>query len=105
MEFSTEKFKKIMGINILVSCLKYSKVKMLWLDCYIPKSMKRDEYFSTRSYLKVEVEDHVGNNNNISKVRMIQERVGEGGLNLERQKKSPLTKNHSLWALVAYYNM
>ncbi|XP_050296322.1 piggyBac transposable element-derived protein 3-like [Anthonomus grandis grandis] len=94
MNLSTDEVKKIIGISVLMSCLKYPRVKMFWAKTTrvdsIAKHMTRDRFFSIRSHLKVVIDNDVLANDRqkdrLWKVRPITERVRQGCLKLERQE-------------------
>lgn len=94
MKLSTEDIKKFIGITILVSYLKYPKVKIFWTKTTrvqsIAKSTRRDKYFSI-SLLKLVVDNDIPENvrtyDKFWKVRPILQRVRQGCLKLGRQKK------------------
>lgn len=94
LNLTLEEVKKFVGITILISCLRYPRIKMFWAKTTrvesISKNMTRDRYFTIRSHLKVTIDNEVPQNerncDKLWKVRPILDRVKKGCLSLQRSK-------------------
>ncbi|KAI4455620.1 transposase is4 [Holotrichia oblita] len=63
MNLTTDEVRKFLGISILMSCLKFSQIRMYWAASTrverIVTSMARNRFFSIKGHLKVVVDNDI----------------------------------------------
>ncbi|VVC88839.1 unnamed protein product [Leptidea sinapis] len=92
LEITLKELKISFGLNFIMSCLRYPKIRMYWSNKWripiIVKAMKRDRFFKIRSSLKVVYDDDLSSeeekDDKIWKLRPLLDRVLEGCHKQER---------------------
>ncbi|KAK9701759.1 Transposase IS4 [Popillia japonica] len=95
MNLTLTEIKQLIGISLLLSCLRYPNVRMYWAKTTkvnaIASVMSRDRFFKIRNNLKVivdaDVPAEVKQNNRFYKIRPVIESIRNGCLSLPRFKE------------------